>query len=306
MPVETSRSGKKAKSETKKQAGKRAGAKSEARSSEAKAKNSAPVKPGTKSRRRTRVVDDPPMDMPTMYRVRMGRHGRTRLLTTRERLSLLRRSAARGAAFEAAASASPLRGTHEVLVHQNVMANGEGLQRIQDDEELDQMRANNDLVDFAPSKSLHVNPELPENRRCARPWTVLFAQDLGQEYYEKFGEPLMVTSAARSVTYQRRLTHVNGNAAGIEGEAASPHLTGQAIDIGKRGMSRAQLAWMRERLLAIMQAGEIDVEEEFRQACFHISVYRTYLPAELGPVMKQSLAQTFPLPATDAPERAQP
>jgi hypothetical protein len=244
------------------------------------------------------------MDMPTMYRVRVGRHGRTRLLTTRERLALIRRTAIRGAAFEAAASASPLRGTHEVLVHQNIMAMGEGLTRIQDDEDLDRMRGSGQLVNFTQSRSLRVNPELPENRRVARPWTVTFAQDLGQEFYEKFGEPLMVTSAARSVNYQRRLTHVNGNAAGIEGEAASPHLTGQAIDIGKRGMSRAQLAWMRDRLQAIMQAGEIDVEEEFRQACFHISVYRTYLPSE-GPVLKQDLAQ-FPVPTADTPEQTQP
>ena len=28
-----------------------------------------------------------------------------------------------------------------------------------------------------------------------------------------------------------------------------------------------------------MQSGKIDVEEEFQQACFHISVYRAYLPA---------------------------
>jgi len=28
-----------------------------------------------------------------------------------------------------------------------------------------------------------------------------------------------------------------------------------------------------------MDAGKIDVEEEFRQACFHISVYKNYVPA---------------------------
>jgi len=27
-----------------------------------------------------------------------------------------------------------------------------------------------------------------------------------------------------------------------------------------------------------MQVGKVDVEEEFQQACFHISVYRSYAP----------------------------
>ena len=44
-------------------------------------------------------------------------------------------------------------------------------------------------------------------------------------------------------------------------------------------MSLAQIAWMRSYLLPLMNSGKIDVEEEFQQACFHISVYRSYLPA---------------------------
>ena len=33
---------------------------------------------------------------------------------------------------------------------------------------------------------------------------------------------------------------------------------------------------MRRRLAALQMAGEIDVEEEFQQACFHITVYKSY------------------------------
>jgi hypothetical protein len=89
------------------------------------------------------------------------------------------------------------------------------------------------------------------------------------------------------VAYQLRLQRSNGNAAAVEGEAASPHLTGQAIDFGKRGMSEAELAWMRAMLLPLMSSGKIDVEEEFQQACFHISVYRSYLP----PARKRGVAR---------------
>ncbi len=77
---------------------------------------------------------------------------------------------------------------------------------------------------------------------------------------------------------QLRLERTNGNAAPAEGETASPHLTGQAIDFAKHGMSLAQIAWMRAYLLPLINSGQLDVEEEFRQACFHVSVYRSYLP----------------------------
>jgi hypothetical protein len=55
-------------------------------------------------------------------------------------------------------------------------------------------------------------------------------------------------------------------------------LTGEALDFGKHGMSRAEIAWMRLYLRPLMQDGKLDVEEEFQQACFHISVYRSYAP----------------------------
>jgi hypothetical protein len=172
----------------------------------------------------------------------------------------------------------PMRGTREILVHQNLIADEEGLSRIQDDDDLRRMRAERMLVDFPESASLHVNPELAGDRRCARPWTVRFAAEIARAYYERFHQPLQVNSAVRTVAYQLRLRRVNGNAAGIGGDMASPHLTGEALDFGKRDMSTAEIAWMRTYLRPLMQDGKVDVEEEFQQACFHISVYRSYAP----------------------------
>jgi len=174
---------------------------------------------------------------------------------------------------------APLKGSREVLVHQNLMADDEGLERIQDNEDLNRLRAAHQLVNFPESVSLHVNPELGSDRRCARVWTVKFATDIARQFYARFHEPLQVNSAARTVAYQVKLQRVNGNAAGVGGDVASPHLTGQAIDFGKHGMSVAEIAWMRAYLKPMMDAGKLDVEEEFQQACFHISVYRSYLPA---------------------------
>ncbi len=172
----------------------------------------------------------------------------------------------------------PLRGSREILEHQNLIADAEGLNRIADNTELRQMRAEHMLVDFPESSALRLNPEMESDRRCARPWTVLFAANIARAYYARFHQPLQVNSAVRTVAYQLRLRRVNGNAAGIEGDLASPHLTGEAMDFGKHGMTRTEVAWMRLYLRPLMQQGKLDVEEEFHQACFHISVYRSYAP----------------------------
>ena len=184
---------------------------------------------------------------------------------------------------------APLKGSREILVHQNQMADAAGLTRIQDDADLDRMRAQHLLVGFPDTPGLEINEELPYNRRYARPWTVKFATDTARAFYERFHEPLHLNSAVRTVSYQLRLQRVNGNAAAINGDGASPHLTGQAIDFGKRGMSVTEIAWMRTYLLPLMQSGKVDVEEEFQQACFHISVYGSY--AQRRPMPKSEVAQ---------------
>ena len=183
----------------------------------------------------------------------------------------------------------PMRGTREILVHQNLIADEEGLSRIQDDDDLRRMRGERMLVDFPESMSLHVNPELAGDRRCARPWTVRFAAEIARAYYARFHQPLQVNSAVRTVAYQLRLRRVNGNAAGIGGDMASPHLTGEALDFRKRDMSTEEIAWMRMYLRPLMQVGKVDVEEEFQQACFHISVYRSYAPEM--PSLRHEVAQ---------------
>ena len=201
---------------------------------------------------------------------------------------------------------APLKGSREVLVHQNTMAASDGLGRIRDDGELDRLRSQHLLVSFPVNASLHLNEELPYNRRYARPWTVQFAADIAREFYNRFHEPLQVNSAVRTVTFQARLQRVNGNAAAIDGDTASPHLTGQAIDLGKRGMSSAELAWMRAYLLPLMEAGKIDVEEEFQQACFHISVYRRYAAGrpvhEVAQLRPSSPTSPAPTTGTEEPE----
>jgi len=175
---------------------------------------------------------------------------------------------------------APLRGSYTSLQRQNVRLEQEGLERIEDNQDLDGRIAHRLLVPLPASPALVVNSMLPQNRRYCRPWTARFLTDLAQAHDAVFHEPIQVNSAVRTVTYQKQLRQANGNAAPARGDVVSPHLTGAAVDIAKENLSRQELAWMRRQLLPLQQAGKIDVEEEFQQACFHITVYKNYPPAK--------------------------
>ena len=177
----------------------------------------------------------------------------------------------------------PLRGSHESLVRQNEMAEADGLERILDDADLADRIAQGSLVPVPTSASLHINTDLPENRRYCRPWTAQFLNDLAKAHSRQFsGTSLEVTSAVRTVAYQRQLRHINGNAAAADGDIASPHLTGGTIDIAKQGLTAREIGWMRGWLIPLEQKGLIDVEEEFKQSCFHISVYKRYTEVRMA------------------------
>ncbi|MGH9587003.1 MAG: DUF5715 family protein [Acidobacteriaceae bacterium] len=171
----------------------------------------------------------------------------------------------------------PLVGSHASLVRQNVRGEAEGLKRIQNVVQLDAMRRDGKLVPLPVSQKLRVDSDLPRDRRCTRPWTAKFLTDLARAHYVRFDRSLQINSAVRTVRFQRRLIRVNGNAAPASGDIASPHLMGATIDIAKKGLSLSEVAWMRAYLLPLQEEGKIDVEEEFYQSCFHITVYKSYV-----------------------------
>ena len=94
-----------------------------------------------------------------------------------------------------------LRGSHEVLVHQNIIADVEGLSRIQDDAQLSAMVRAGDLVALPASPGLAIDPRLPMNRRYCRPWTAQFLSNLARAHEDIFGRPLQLTSAVRTVEF---------------------------------------------------------------------------------------------------------
>ncbi len=176
-----------------------------------------------------------------------------------------------------------LRGSLASLQRQNARLESEGLERILDEDDLNSRIAHGLLTPLPVSANLTVNPSLPENRRYCRSWTARFLSDLAKAHAAEFHRSFQVNSAVRTVDYQKRLIRTNGNAAAAVGDVVSPHLTGATIDIGKRGMTRAELKWMRRHLFALQSLGKIDVEEEFQQACFHITVYKTYTTRRSAP-----------------------
>jgi len=180
--------------------------------------------------------------------------------------------------------ASPLKGSLESLTRQNERAEADGLERILDEQDLASRIEEKLLVPIPASSSLAVNTDLTEPHRYCRPWTANFLSDFASEHAAQFHKPIFVSSAVRTVEYQHHLMRRNGNAAAAEGDVVSPHLTGGTIDIAKTGMSRKELVWMRNRLLAMQVGGMIDVEEEFRQPCFHITVYKNYDAAPAAPL----------------------
>lgn len=170
------------------------------------------------------------------------------------------------------------------------------MKRIENDEVLDAMTQSGALVALPHSGRLTVDPRMDTDRRYCRPWTARFLTDMAQTFYARFGTPLKVDSAVRTVQYQRHLLRVNANAAPAEGDIRSPHLTGEAVDISKKGLSRSEIGWLRAYLMPLQSQGRLDVEEEFRQACFHISVYESYSPAGgAGPVISVAQASTHTL-----------
>jgi len=195
---------------------------------------------------------------------------------------------------------SPIKGSHESLVRQNQKADQDDLERIQDAAQLDELTRTQELVALPLGRTLAVDPKLPEDRRYCRPWTRTFLKDFSNAYYMQFKTPLQVNSAVRTAEVQQKLRRHNHNAALAsaespdDGEIVSPHLTGSAVDIAKRGMTRKQRIWVQNYLLNIQNEGLIDAEEEFRQPVFHISVYRDYDPLSQPVASRPAEAREVP------------
>jgi hypothetical protein len=168
------------------------------------------------------------------------------------------------------------RPSHESLLLQNAEIDRMELPRIQDDDELEALKASGALLPIIPGETLRFDPRLDPTRRYCRPWTRDFVQDLSLAYYHRFHEQIQVNSAVRTVKVQNKLRRHNRNAAPSEGDTASSHLAGLTVDLQRRGMSQDQIHWMERYLFYMKSLGLVEPEEERRQWVFHIMVSGRY------------------------------
>jgi len=168
------------------------------------------------------------------------------------------------------------RPSHESLLVQNAEIDRLELPRIQDETELEALKADGSLLPIRPGDALRIDPRLDPSRRYCRPWTRDFIEDLSQAYYNRFHAQIQVNSAVRTVKVQKKLRRHNRNAAPADGETASSHLAGVTVDLQRRGMSKDQIRWMEHYLFYMKALGLVEPEEERRQWVFHIMVSGHY------------------------------
>ena len=168
------------------------------------------------------------------------------------------------------------RPSHESLLLQNQEIDRMELPRIQDDAELEQLKASEELVPIVAGPTLRFDPRLDPDRRYCRPWTREFLDDLSAAYYKEFHAQIQVNSAVRTVKVQKKLRRHNRNAAPAEGEIASSHLAGVTVDIQRRGLSREQIKWVQNYMMPLKAQGLIEPEEERHQWVFHVMVSGRY------------------------------
>jgi Family of unknown function (DUF5715) len=168
------------------------------------------------------------------------------------------------------------RPSHQSLLVQNAEIDRLELPRIQDDRELEELKAIEALVPIRVSESLRFDPRLDPTRRFSRPWTRDFTEDIGQAYYHRFHQQIQVNSAVRTVKVQKKLRRHNRNAAPADGDTASSHLAGVTVDLQRRGMTKEQVRWMEHYLFYMKALGLVEPEEERHQWVFHIMVSGHY------------------------------
>jgi hypothetical protein len=168
------------------------------------------------------------------------------------------------------------RPSHDSLLRQNEEIDRLELPRIADDDELEQLKARQELVPILESQTLRFDPRLDPARRYSRPWTRDFVQDLSEAYYREFHGQIQVNSAVRTVKIQKKLRRRNRNAAPEKGETASSHLAGITVDLQRRGMSKEQVRFVERYLFYLKALGLVEPEEERRQWVFHVMVSDRY------------------------------
>lgn len=176
-------------------------------------------------------------------------------------------------------------GSRESLRKQNEMADIEGLPRVRNLKELREMV--NAKIFLPITSSVKIDRRLDEERRFSLPRVNNFLDDYVVSFINFFGRQFQVNSAVRTVEFQLRLFFTNPNAAPVDGDRTSPHLTGAAVDITKLGMTEDELRFIRHTLTRLEEQKVIEASEEWKQACFHITIFASYTKDYLDSAIRE-------------------
>jgi len=167
---------------------------------------------------------------------------------------------------------------------QNRIADKHKLIRLKNRAELELIIKKGRLVEIVDTDAYFISeytgmldPDHQELYWHARPWVLLFLDDVLREGFDTFKEDFKVTSLVRTRWYQKKLRRVNRNAIG--GTAwwqQSSHLTGSTVDISYRGMSYKLQRWFEGKLSLMEKQGLIEASKEFGSRHYHIMVHPRY------------------------------
>jgi hypothetical protein len=164
-------------------------------------------------------------------------------------------------------------GVNGSLAMENRAANRENLPRFTD-RTFTSYKKSGFLVPLPSGQGLKIDPDLLPKLRFVRPETAHFLNDISADFYLQFKSSMQVSSASRTVEYQKKLRGINGNAAGYRpGLYQSTHLTGATVDVSKLYLKPVEIYWMRLKLEQLEETDHcILATEEFRRLTFHIMV----------------------------------
>ena len=161
---------------------------------------------------------------------------------------------------------------HDQQIEQNLIVDQYHLRRLKNDSELKEAIEQGTLVPIESSPYLKVSPRLKPSRRYCLTQTLTTVQTLANLYFMRFGQPLIISSAVRTLKDQRHLRLWNRNAAPTTGPEASSHSTGATVDLERRRMTPEQTEFMDRLLYLYTREEKVIFIKEKGQLCYHLFV----------------------------------
>jgi hypothetical protein len=168
-------------------------------------------------------------------------------------------------------AAQTLRGSHESMLRQNVVAQDHDYAYLRTPHDVMQAVDSGELIEVRANADLELATE-EVSFPVARPHVRTFLYQLAHAYRNACGEPLVVTSLTRPITHQP------WNASPI-----SVHPTGMAVDL-RRSDRRSCRQYIESTLLALNAEGMVEAIRERSPAHYHVAVFPDplLLPGPIG------------------------